>query len=101
MRNLNILCRKWGVGLRSINAIISKRKDKKLEELININAKAYSKIGAVNIIDKHTVAVNTVVEALLLISKNTRFESEVGDILDTCEKYLYTDRDGKKLKYEE
>ncbi|MBY6838764.1 hypothetical protein [Clostridium botulinum] len=86
--------------MRSINAIINRRKDKKLEELIKINAKAYSKISGINNLgnNRHTVAVSAVVSALKVVTKNTRFESEVGDMLDTCEEYLYVESNGNPIR---
>lgn len=85
--------------MKSINAIINRRKDKKLEELIKINAEAYSKISGINVKGdyRHTVAVNAIVSALKEVTKNTRFESKVLDLLGTCEEYLYVNTDGTRI----
>lgn len=86
--------------MKSINALINRRKDKKLEELIKINAEAYSKISGINVKGdhRHTVAVNAVVEALKVVTKNTRFESEALDLLGTCKEYLYVNTDGTRIR---
>lgn len=49
---LNKGSRKWGDILKSINAIINRRKDKKLEELIKINAEAFLGIIIIGIFFK-------------------------------------------------
>jgi hypothetical protein len=67
------------------------RKNKKLDNIIDINATMNGKLANLNIMNKHLIAADSVVAALRVISRNTRYESEVDDILEEAEKYLYDD----------
>ena len=79
--------------MRSIKAILNGRKpDKKQEKLMEINKHLFADITDYSkATQKQNIAISALVETLTTIVKGTRFEGEVNDILDTCEKHLYKD----------